>query len=119
LPFELLEREGFLEFRMYGIVSGSQPPEDAEISRFASVGKVLVDTQGVETVTADIMWMASVVQHAFSYGPFRAAVLAGDDIVFGTLRQVSSYRGETPAGSDIEFFRKREEALSWLLQRVS
>ncbi len=115
MPYEVLEHTGFLELRLFGVVDGQSSPETTTLQQFADSGKLLVDTADVQSLTADVMWMASVVQRAFTYGPFKTAVVSNDDIVFGTLRQVSSYRGPSPEGTTVAFFRDRSEALSWLL----
>jgi hypothetical protein len=115
MAFELLDRDGYLELRMFGVVDGTTVLTEPELKRFAANGRLLVNTVDVTSVTADVMWMAGLVRRAFSHGPIRVAVLAGDDVVFGTFRQVSAYRGESPEGSSVDFFRDQNEALGWLL----
>jgi hypothetical protein len=115
MAFELLERGSYVEFRLFGVVDGASTPDPELLQRFADVGRVLVNATDVESITADVMWMASIVSRALAVGSFRTAVHAEDDVVFGVLRQVSVYRGESPPEAGVGFFRNRAEALSWLL----
>lgn len=116
MAFEVLERDGYVEFRMFGAIDGSNPPPGDLGARFVEVGRVLVDTTEVESLSADVMWMAAYVAQSFRFGSFRVAVVAGNDVVFGTLRQVAAYLGTIAEGAAIEFFRDRATALAWLLK---
>lgn len=115
MAFEFLDRDGYLELRMFGVVDGSTVHGEAPLAPLATVERVLVDTTDVTEVTADVMWLGSLVQQGFSVGPVRTAVVASDDVIYGTFRQVQAYRGEAPPGTMVEFFRDRNEALRWLL----
>lgn len=115
MAFEFLDRDGYLELRMYGVVDGSTVRGDAPLAPLASAERVLVDTTDVTEVTADVMWLGSLVRQGFAQGPSRTALVASDDVIFGTFRQVQAYRGEVPDGARVEFFRTRDEAIRWLL----
>jgi hypothetical protein len=115
MAFEFLERTRFVEFRLFGEVSGATEPPDEWLARIAAVRRLLIDASGVSAITADILWMAGVVDKARTHGPFWTAVFAPSDVVFGVLRQVSAYRAD-PAPT-VDFFREREAAEAWLTSR--
>lgn len=115
VAFELFEQQQFVELRLYGEISGAAEPGDHWYGRMASIGRLLVDAAGVDAITADVMWMASVVNQARAAGPFWVAVYAPADVVFGVFRQVAAYRSD-PAPT-VDFFRDRGAAVAWLLAR--
>lgn len=115
MAFEVIEREGYVELRLHGVMDGSLAPAPELLQRLSEMGRLLVNAAEVEWVTADVMWMVSVVNKALAAGSFRSAVVAENDVVFGTLRQVAAYRDDTPAAQGVEFFRERDEAVRWLL----
>ena len=115
MAFEFLDRDGYLELRLFGVLDGSSVRDEFPLAPVATTDRLLVDTAGVTDVTADVMWLATLVRQGLAQGPLRAAVVAGDDVIFGTLRQVNAYGGEPPPGTTVEFFRDRGEAVRWLL----
>lgn len=115
MAFELFEQPGFVELRLFGEISGAAEPGDEWYARIARAGRLLVDAADVNAITADVMWMAGVVNKARAAGPFWIAVFAPADVVFGVLRQVAAYRAD-PAPT-FDFFREREAAVAWLVAR--
>ncbi len=115
MAFEFLDRDGFLELRMFGVMDGSSVKGERPLAPLATVERLLVNTTDVTGITADVMWLASLVQQETGEGPSRTAVVAANDVIFGVLRQVSAYRGERPPGTSVEFFREYDDAVRWLL----
>jgi hypothetical protein len=115
MAFQFLERTAFVELRLFGDVSGATEPPDEWLRKIADVRRLLVDASGVSAITADVLWMAGVVNKALEAGPFWTAVFAPSDLVFGVLRQVSAYRADP--SPTVDFFREREAAEAWLLSR--
>lgn len=115
MAFEFIERTAFIELRLFGDVSGANEPPSEWLGRIAEVRRLLIDASEVSAITADILWMAGVVNKALARGTFWTAVYAPSDVVFGVLRQVSAYRAD-PAPT-VDFFRERAAAEEWLLSR--
>ncbi|MCL4242896.1 MAG: hypothetical protein KJ048_16215 [Dehalococcoidia bacterium] len=115
MAFEFFERTRFVELRLFGEVSGATEPPDEWLARVAELQRLLIDGSEVSAITADVFWMAGVVNKARAYGPFWTAVFAPSDVVFGVLRQVSAYRAD-PAPT-VDFFRERDAAEAWLNSR--
>jgi hypothetical protein len=115
MAFQFIERPEFVELRMFGEISGAAEPPDEWLRKIAEFRRLLIDASGVSAITADILWMAGVVDKARAYGPFWTAVFAPSDLVFGVLRQVSAYRADP--SPTVDFFREREAAEAWLLSR--
>lgn len=115
MAFQFLERPLFVEFRLFGDVSGATEPPDEWLARIAAVRRLLIDAAEVSAISADILWMAGVVNKAREAGPFWTAVYAPSDMVFGVLRQVSAYRADP--SPTVNFFRERGAAEAWLLSR--
>lgn len=115
MAFEFLDRDGYLELRMFGVLDGSSIQGENPLAPLAEAERLLVNTTDVAEITADVMWLAFLVRQGLGHGPVRTAVVARDDVTFGTFRQISAYRGDGPPGTKVEFFRDRNEAVSWLL----
>jgi hypothetical protein len=115
MAFQFLDQQEFIEMRMYGEVSGPAEPEREWIERICARGRLLIDASEVAAITADVLWMAGVVNRARAVGPFWTAVFAPGDLVFGVLRQVAAYR--TLDAQDVNFFRERQAAEDWLRSR--
>lgn len=115
MAFQFLERTAFVELRLFGDVSGATEPPDEWLQKIADVRRLLIDASEVAAITADILWMAGIVNNARDRGPFWTAVFAPSDLVFGVLRQVSAYRADP--SPTVEFFRERDAAEAWLLSR--
>jgi hypothetical protein len=115
MAFQFLEWPPFIELRLFGDVSGATEPPDEWLRKIADARRLLIDASGVSAITADVLWMAGVVNKARAAGPFWTAVIAPSDLVFGVLRQVSAYRADPSA--TVDFFREREAAEEWLLSR--
>lgn len=115
MAFQFLDQKDFIEMRLFGEISGASEPEPEWIERVSARGRLLIDASEVSAITADVLWMAGVVNRARAFGPFWTAVFAPGDLVFGVLRQVSAYR--TPDAQDVDFFRERAAAEEWLRSR--
>lgn len=115
MAFQFLDRPAFVELRLFGDVSGSTEPPAEWLLKIAEFRRLLVDASEVSAITADVFWMASVVNKARAAGPFWTAVFAPSDLVFGVLRQVSAYRADP--SPTVDFFRERTAAEEWLLSR--
>ncbi len=115
MAFQFLDQQDFIEMRLFGEISGAREPEVEWLERLSARGRLLIDASEVAAITADVLWMAGVVNRARSFGPFWTAIFAPGDLVFGVLRQVSAYRAHD--AQDVNFFREREAAEEWLRSR--
>ncbi|MBE0608916.1 MAG: hypothetical protein IH609_06025 [Dehalococcoidia bacterium] len=115
MAFQFIERTAFVELRLFGDVSGVTEPPDEWLRKIADFRRLLIDASEVSAITADVLWMAGVVNKAHGAGPFWTAVFAPSDLVFGVLRQVSAYRADP--SPTVDFFRERDAAEEWLLSR--
>ncbi|GMV86462.1 MAG: hypothetical protein AMXMBFR80_23170 [Dehalococcoidia bacterium] len=115
MAFQFLDHREFIEMRLYGDISGASEPAIDWLDRVSACGRLLIDASDVAAITADVLWMAAVVDRARASGPFWTAVFAPSDLVFGVLRQVSAYRRHD--AQDVNFFRERTAAEDWLRSR--
>jgi hypothetical protein len=112
VEFRLLEKVGFLEFQVTGVLQRGDPLGPDVVAALRKTTKVLFDFEEVEDVKFDPTMARGPIERAVLLG-YQIAIVAANPAWFGVGRQIASFSGV--GDEKLRVFKDRPTAVAWLL----